>query len=87
MAMKPKESDSLEGKDGTHYSITKEATEQSVQLVYTRRAPLTDEVSALALKVFLKFDFILVLPLLTMFCECQYEFFDYRHELTLYCIS
>ena len=37
----------------------------------TPGAPLTDETGALARKVYFKFDFILLLPILTVICECS----------------
>ena len=57
MAMKPTESNSSVGETKGHV----------VQLPYTSH--LTDQVDALSRKVFLKFDFLLVLPMLVMFCE------------------
>lgn len=55
------------GKNGAHPTTFEEPK-------FTSRAPLPDEVSALARKVFLKFDFILVLPILIMLCQCQSEY-------------
>ena len=69
MVTKPKESKSE--KDGAHQSIIRE---QVVQVAYTPRAPLTDEVEALARKVIRKFDLMLVLPTVVTFCEYQYAY-------------
>jgi hypothetical protein len=70
MATKTTESTILVEKEGAHHSTSRETTEHILQLPYSPHAPLTDEVSVLSRKVFLKFDLLLVLPMLTMFCEC-----------------
>ena len=54
---------------GEHLSITVEARGHVVQLPYIPRTPLADNVDALSRKIFLKFDFLLVLPMLILFCE------------------
>jgi len=62
MVKKTTESNSIVGKEDGQPS-------------YAPNGPLPDEVRALARKVFLKFDLMLVLPMITMFCGCQYEYY------------
>jgi hypothetical protein len=64
------ESNDSVAKEGVYHSSMGEMTEHPLQLPYTPHASVTDEVNALARRGFLKFDFILVLPMLMMFCEC-----------------
>jgi len=71
MATKATESNSIVGKEGDHHSPVGETTEHVFQPSYSPNGPLTD---ALARNVFLKFDLVLVLPILIMFCGCQYEY-------------
>ena len=68
--MKPSESDSSAEKDGVHQTVI---SEHVLHLSHSPRPPLTNEVEAVAHKVFLKFDLVLVLPTLIMFCEYQYK--------------
>ena len=69
--MKPGESDSSADKEGVHQASI---GEDAVRFSPGPRAPLTDEVEALARKVFLKFDLLLVLPPIIIFCESQCEY-------------
>jgi len=84
MSTKPTDSNSSVEKEGIHYSTTGRTTRHHLHPAYNPRAPLTDEVHALARRVFLKFDLILVLPMLIMFCECDT---DYKRQLTLLYVS
>ena len=70
MATKATESNSSVRKEGVHQSTTREMMENTRKPSSTPGAPLTDEAGALARKVCFKFDFILLLPILTVFCEC-----------------
>jgi hypothetical protein len=70
MATKTTESSTSVEKGGAHHLTSRETTEHILQLPYAPHAPLTDEVRALARNAFLKFDLILVLPMVTMLCEC-----------------
>ena len=71
MAMELREPTFSAEKQGVHQSTVRE---HAVQLAYTSRAPRTYEVEALARKVFRKFDFMLVLPMVITFCEYQYAY-------------
>jgi len=82
--MKPTESHSSVGKDGLHHSVTEKATHVLFHLVHNPQAPVADKVAAPARRVFLKFDLILVLPMLIMFCESDV---GYIHQLTLLYVS
>ena len=73
MVVKHTESNASVGKEGAH-SGTEEATEHIIPSPYSPHAPLTDEVTALARRVFLKYDLLLVLPTVAMFCECKIEY-------------
>jgi len=74
MATKVTGSNSSVGKESVHHLTTEATREHVLSPSYSPRAPLPDEVSALARKVFLKFDLILVLPTLIMFCKRQCEY-------------
>ena len=75
MVKKLTESISSAGKKGVRPTTTEEPKVNIFPSPsFTSRALLPDEVNALARKVFLKFDFILVLPILIMFCQYQYEY-------------
>ena len=65
LAMKPGESNSSAEKKGVPQPVIGE------HVTRFSHSPLTDEVEALARKVFLKFDLVLVLPTLIMFCKYQ----------------
>lgn len=52
-------------KDNPHFASNPQA-----------QAPVTDKGSAIARRGFLKFDLILVLPMLILFCKCD---MDYKH--------
>jgi len=65
--MERKESNSSEEKGVPQSTITDRVVHSS----HSPRASLSDEAEALARKVFLKFDLLLVLPTLIMFCEYQ----------------
>ena len=87
MAMNPTGSHSSVGKE---HSVTETMTHDFLHPMCTPQAPLPDKVAALALGVFLKFDLILVLPMLIMFCESD---MGYMHQLNplyvskIYCHS
>jgi len=70
MATKTTELNSSVGKEGVHQSTTREMMGNILKPSRTPDALLTDDVGALARKVSLKFDLILVLPILTVLCEC-----------------
>lgn len=72
MTTKPTESTSSVEKNSVHQSITRETTEHVPQSP-VRHGPLTDEMGLLSRKVCLKFDFTLVLPILTILCECLFK--------------
>jgi len=67
MATKSAESNGSAEKEGVRHSPTGEKTEDVLPLPYTPQEPLSDEINALARKVFLKYDFILVVPVLVTF--------------------
>ena len=73
MTTKPTGSTSSLGKEGVHQSITGEPTDHIFQHPHNPHGPLTDEISLLSRKVCFKFDTVLVLPILTMLCEYQFE--------------
>ena len=75
MVKKLTESISSAGKKGDHPPTTEEPKVHVPSPSFTSHAPLPDEVNALARKVFLKFDFVFVLPILTMFCQYHYEYY------------
>jgi MFS family permease len=68
MAMKPGDSHSSVEKEGVHHSTIGKAAHK-IHLGYPPQAPAADKDGALARKAFLKFDLILVLPMLVMFCK------------------
>jgi hypothetical protein len=70
MTTKPTESTSSVEKQGVHQSIAGETIENGLQS-NTPHVPLTnDEIRSLSRKAFLKFDVLLVLPILIMLREC-----------------
>jgi hypothetical protein len=70
MTTKPRESISSVEKQGAHQSIPGE-TIQRVSQSHIPHIPLTDdEIRLLSRKAFLKFDVLLVLPILTILREC-----------------
>ena len=87
MAVNPAGSCSSVGKE---HSMTEKTTRNFLYLVCTPQASLPDKVAAVAHRVFLKFNLILVLPVIIMFCESD---MDYMHQLTsfyvpkIYCHS
>lgn len=76
MGKKITESSSPVGKGGAYPATTEETKVHVLSPSYSphAHAPLPDEVSALVRKVVLKFDFLLVFPIVTMLCQCQYEY-------------
>lgn len=75
MATKLSDSRSSVGKEEVYHSMVGK-TAHKIHLEYPPQVTRTDEVDALARRVFLKFDLFLVLPMLIMFCKCDV---DYKH--------
>ena len=72
MVKKLTESNSSVGKGGVPPVTTDDTKAHVVSPSYADDALSADEVSAIARKVILKFDFLLVLPILTTLCQCTY---------------
>lgn len=71
MAKKSTESWTSLGKD--YHSMIGKAI-HNPHLAYNPQTPVTDKGSALARRGFLKFDLILVLPMLILFCKCDMDY-------------